>query len=68
MGLFEVRADTPVERWPARWLSSVRAWMQSVTAVVFGDRVVVVSGSAKIASDAMELRSGHQTLPWLPVV
>lgn len=67
MGLFEVRADTPVERWLARWLTSVRAWMQSVTAVVFGEGVVV-SGSAKIASDAMEVRSGHQTLLWLPVV
>lgn len=43
----------------ARWVSSVRAWMQSAMAIswllgVFGGEGVVVSGSAKIASDAME--------------
>lgn len=46
----------------------MRAWMQSaMEAGGFGVGVVVL-GSAKIASDAKEERSGHQTLLWLPVV
>lgn len=57
-----------MERWLAKWMSSVRAWMQSVMAEVFGDEVVV-SGSATIASDANggTFRASDSFL-WLPVV
>lgn len=57
-----------MERWLAKWMSSVRAWMQSVMAEVFGDEVVV-SGSATIASDANggTFRASGSFL-WLPVV
>lgn len=51
----------------ARWVSRVRAWMQSVMAVSWLVGVLVVKVSLfrdrqKIASDAMEVRSGHRTL------